>query len=295
MNGQTVVLVTAAYNEERNIQQTIDSVLAQTVLPAEWIIVSDGSQDGTDDIIRGNIERAPFLRFFRMEREGAHSFGAKVRALHYALGHLAVTDYDYLGILDADIRFEAGYFEYLLQAFAADPRLGIAGGNIVQITDGVLERRMKSLNSVAGAVQLFRAECYRSTDGFIPMEAGGEDAAIEIEARMRGWVVRTFPELEVMHYGYVGRGAGSRMRARFKYGRMCFALGYHPLFQLVRLVFRISEKPYVLGSMAELAGYLEAGRNMRKPSLKPEAVSYLRNEQLGRLNPFRRSGVGMTT
>lgn len=285
--------MTAAYNEEKNIGRTIDSVLEQKIPPDEWIIVSDGSLDGTDDIIRSYLGRAPYLKFLRMEREGTHSFGAKVHAIHFAIDHLTTTGFDYLGVLDADIHFNKDYFEYLLKAFDEDPALGIAGGNIVQNTDGILERRIKSLNSVAGAVQLFRAECYRATDGFIPMEAGGEDAAIEIEARMRGWKVRTFPELEVMHYGYVGRGAGSRMRARFKYGRMCFALGYHPLFQLVRLVFRMIEKPYVLGSVAELAGFILAGLKMRNPSLKGEAVRYLRAEQLQRLNPFRKSGVKM--
>ena len=150
--------------------------------------------------------------------------------------------------------------------------------------------------SVAGAVQLFKRECFLSTDGFSPMEFGGEDAAIEIEARMNGWRVRTFPEIEVIHYGYVGMGSGSRLKARLKYGKMCYMLGYHPFFQIMRLLMRIIEKPVLIGSIAELSGFVRAKCEFKKPALKPNVVHFLRREQLGRLfSTAKRKSVGINT
>jgi poly-beta-1,6-N-acetyl-D-glucosamine synthase len=282
-NGASYVLVSAAYNEESNIARTIESVLAQTRPPSEWIIVSDGSTDRTDEIVASYAAASGFMRLIRMERTEGHSFGAKVRALKRGIAELASDDYSFLGILDSDIAFEADYFESVLEEFGKDPSLGIAGGNIVQYVDGALERRIKSMNSVAGAVQLFRRECFEATGGFPEIEFGGEDSAIEIEARMLGWEVRTLPELEVIHYGYVGRGAGGRLKARVKYGKMFFMLGYHPLFQALRLLFRISEKPFLIGSIAEMVGFIEARLRFRRPALKAEIVRFLRREQMTRL------------
>lgn len=296
MRNTSYVLVSAAYNEAKNIARTIKSVLGQTFLPKEWIIVSDGSTDDTDAIIISFSEQVSFLRYIRVNRDPTHSFGAKVHAINRGRAELSTKDYGFFGILDTDISFEPFYFETMIGNFDHDPLLGIAGGNIVQYIDGELERRIKSLNSVAGAVQLFKRECFLSTDGFSPMEFGGEDAAIEIEARMNGWRVRTFPEIEVIHYGYVGMGSGSRLKARLKYGKMCYMLGYHPFFQIMRLLMRIIEKPFLVGSIAELSGFVRAKCEFKKPALKPDVVHFLRREQLGRLfSTAKRKSVGINT
>ena len=193
MGSRKYVLISSAYNEARNILKTIESVIQQSSIPSEWILLSDGSNDGTDDIIKRYSESIDFIRFARMERAATHSFGSKVRAINHGLASLSVSDFDYLGILDTDISFKRDYFSSLLDEFDRDERLGVAGGNIVQDIDGRLVRRIRSMNSVAGAVQFFRRACFEATTGFQPMEFGGEDAAVEIMARMKGWTVKTIP------------------------------------------------------------------------------------------------------
>jgi len=292
MLDRSYVLLTAARNEATSIAKTIDSVLRQTVRPAEWVIVSDASTDGTDDIVRAISLSAGFIRLVRVDRDGGRSFGAKAIALDRARAGLSSSNYGFLGVLDADISFAPRYFESLLAEFDRDPSLGVAGGVILQWTGGRLERRIKSLNSVAGAVQLFRRECFFSTDGFPEMEIGGEDAAIEIQARMQGWRVRTFPQIEVIHYGRVGEGSGGRLGARYEFGQRCFLLGYHPLFQAMRLLSRAIERPYIVGSVAEMVGFVAARLRFKRPSLKPEIVRFLRREQIGRLGAILRAGSG---
>lgn len=277
------VLVTAAYNEERHIGDTLQSVTSQRALPVKWVVVSDGSTDRTDDIVREWAERHRFIELLRVDKSEKHSFSAKVQALGRGFELVAQLDYDFIGVLDADVSFEPDYFERLLEHFSADPRLGIAGGNIVQLVDGVVVPRIKDFGSVAGAVQFSRRECFEQTGGLPMLQYGGEDAAMEITARMHGWKTRTFPELEVAHFGLVGAGAGNPLKARFKWGRMNCALGYHPAYQLARSVYRGRERPYVLGSLAELAGFAVHKVRNPTPAIAPNAVRFLRREQLEKL------------
>jgi hypothetical protein len=170
-----------------------------------------------------------------------------------------------------------------MEHFTNEPRLGIAGGNIEEHVDGVVVPRVKDLNSVAGAVQFLRRECFEQTGGLHAMRYGGEDAAMEITARMYGWQTRTFPELKVVHFGLVGSGAGGLLKARFRGGRAAFDLGFHPVYELARSVYRVKEQPYLLGSVAELIGFAVGKARDRRPSIDPQVVRFLRREQLGRL------------
>ena len=280
------VLVTSAYNEERHIADTLRSVTSQSLLPRRWIIVSDGSTDRTDEIVRDWAGRYAFIQFVRVEKSGQHDFAAKVSALRQGFSRLADVQYDFIGVLDADLSFEPDYFVRLIEHFKSEPRLGVAGGNIEQQVDGRVVPRVKDLNSVAGAVQFLRRPCFEETGGLPALKYGGEDAAMETAARMKGWQTRTFPELKVVHFGLVGAGAGGPLKARYKWGRMNFNLGYHPLFQVARSVYRIRERPYILGSIAELVGFWVGKVRDREPGVDQDIARFLRREQLARLrNP----------
>lgn len=291
LEGRGYVLVTAAYNEERHIADTLRSVTSQTLLPRRWIVVSDGSTDKTDEIIRTWTSRYPFIDFVRVEKTERHNFAAKVHALRRGFARLESVDHDFVGVLDADVSFEPDYFVRLLGHFAREPRLGVAGGCIEQHVDGKILLHRKDPNTVAGAVQFLRRECFDQTGGLPALQWGGEDAAMEMAARMHGWKTRTIPELKVVHFGPVGAAAGGPLKARFKWGRMNFDLGYHPLFELARLAYRVGERPYLLGSVAELLGFTVGKARDRRPSVDDNLVRYLRQEQLTKLrdllNPLR--------
>jgi glycosyltransferase involved in cell wall biosynthesis len=285
MTRHRYVLVTAAYNEEDHIADTLCAVASQSVPPHRWVIVSDGSTDRTDEIVREWALRHPFIEFVRVEKSVQHSFAAKVLALRQGFARLTDVEYDFIGILDADVSFEPDYFLRLIEHFESEPRLGIAGGNIEQHVDGAVVPRVKDFNSVAGGVQFLRRECFEQTGGLPALRYGGEDAAMEIKARMHGWKTRTIPELKVVHFGLVGvsAGAGGRLRARYKFGRVNFDLGYHPAFQLARSVYRFKERPYILGSVAELLGFAVGKARDRRPAVDRDVVRYLRSEQLTKL------------
>jgi poly-beta-1,6-N-acetyl-D-glucosamine synthase len=278
------VLITPARNEEAYIEKTIQSVLSQTVLPEKWIIVSDGSTDRTDTIVDRYKCANTFISLLSTRKGGSANFGSKASAFNAGRNELENKKYDLIGNLDADVTLPPNYFETMMTYFKEDPMLGIAGGIICELVDGNYILQNISLNSVAGAVQLFRRECFNAIGGYIPIKSGGIDAAAEILGRMHGWKVRTFPDIHVLHHRRVVTGGRNILHTRFRQGVTQFLLGYHPLFQLARLFFRIPDKPFFIGSLLTLSGYSWAYLKRMESPMPAEAIRFLHSEQLKRLN-----------
>src|ERR1700722_1497470 len=127
MSTQTLkyALVTPARNEARFIDQTIQSVIAQTVRPEIWVVVSDGSTDETDEIVMRYVKDHPWMQLVRMPEHRDRHFGAKVQCFNAGFERVSLHEYDIIGNLDADITFKPDYFVFLLEKFAEDPRLGV--------------------------------------------------------------------------------------------------------------------------------------------------------------------------
>ena len=279
------VLVTAAYNEERFIENTILSVIAQEWSPTEWNIVSDASTDKTDKIIESYAARYDFIHLVRITEEHPRNFAAQVNAINTGIRQLKSTDFEYFGNLDADITLDPDYFSYLLEKFVSNPRLGLAGGAIYEKSgDGQFRgRKRNSVKSVAHACQFFRRECFESVGGcYFPMPYGAPDVYAEVAARMRSWEVMSFSDLPVHHHRFTG-SADHYLRNCFRQGKADYSLGTLPMFELVRVMRRSADKPYVIGSLVRLAGF---GHSywMREPRPVPEEFRrYIRREQAQRL------------
>jgi glycosyltransferase involved in cell wall biosynthesis len=277
------VLITAAKNEEPYIEETIKSVLAQTVLPKRWVIVSDGSTDQTDQIVAKYATYNKFIEFTRREGKNHTDFASKVHALN--LGYKALKDltYDFIGHLDADVSFDKEYYEKILAKFRQNPALGLAGGLIFQQRNGRFQSRpFNSSKSVAGSIQLFRRNCYGAIGGFIPLEAGGEDWYAEVMARARGWTVEAFPELKVFHHK-PSKAARGLLRDSIRQGIMDYSLGSHPLFEASKCICRIRERPFVVVAFMRLGGFLWCYWRRQKRQVPIQFIRYLRREQLERL------------
>src|SRR5207249_9051081 len=251
------VLVTPARNEGRYIQETIESVLAQTVLPRRWVIVSDGSTDDTESITKRYSLQNVIITLVRRSGDVTRNYGSKVRAISAGSEELRNTDYDFIGILDADVSFDRDYYERVLKEFDNNPRLGIAGG-VISERDGQRFRPRfgETERCVPGAIQLFRRQCYEEIGGIRALRYGGEDTTAIEMARMRGWEVLAFRDLVVWHHRRVGTEGMGILAARFRHGLEDYCVGYHPLFETGKCIRRLVERPYVLGSVFRMSGYL---------------------------------------
>ena len=284
------VLLTAAHNEEANIETTIRSVLAQTQIPIRWVIVSDGSSDKTDEIVQKYASDHPFIRFLRISRKPGRSFGSKVKALHAGYELLKDVSYGFIGNLDADVSIGASYFEQLLGRFHSSPSLGLAGGYVVEESNGEFrDRPSNRVYSVAHAGQLVRRECYEAIGGYAILEFGGEDWHAQICAKMKGWEAQAFPELKIFHHRHTGE-AENLLRHKFRQGRMDYSFGSDPLFEFLKCAERVGEKPILFGSASRFAGFAWSWICRDQKPVSDDFVSFLKNEQrqrvAGLINPL---------
>jgi glycosyltransferase involved in cell wall biosynthesis len=281
---QNYVLITPAHNEALFIEKTFQSVCSQTRPPLRWIVVNDASTDQTAAILeRCKSQRPDLLDVVLLQRSAGRDFGNKVRAFNAGLARASDLGYSFIGNVDADISFPPDYYKQILAEFEDDSELGLAGGMVSSCIDGEYVSQNVAQDSVAGAVQLFRRECFEGIGGYLVLPNGGIDAAAEIMARKCGWKVRTFSRLQVLEHRRTGTATTSPLVARLKEGRRLYSLGYSFVFFAMRCVRRSMEQPRLLGSLAALFGYLSALAKREPIALPPAVVSYLRQEQRGKL------------
>lgn len=281
----TYALVTPARNEEAFIDQTLQCVIAQTVPPVRWVIVSDGSTDRTNAIVRRYLDGSPWIELVELPARRERHFAAKVHAFNAGYARLSGFGYDIVGNLDADLTFDADYFEFLLGRFNEEPRLGVAG---TPFREGKMmyDFRYASLDHVSGACQLFRRECFEAIGGYVPIKEGGIDLVAVLTARMKGWQTRTFTEKVLEHHRHTqGAGQGG-MKATFRSGYHDYLMGNPLLWQLPRSVYQMTKKPYFTRGAVLLAGYVWALLRRAKRPVSRELIDFRHQEQMQRLRRF---------
>lgn len=277
------VLVTPARNEAQFIESTIQSVVAQTARPLKWVVVSDGSTDGTDEIVSRYAAVHEWIELLRMPERKERHFAGKVYAFNAGKAQFDGLDYDVIASLDADITFDDDYFQYLLGKLAADPMLGIVGTPYVEKTGESFDYNFTNIDHVSGACQVFRRACYEGIGGYVPVKVGTIDCIAVITARMKGWKTRTFTDKVSHHHRKTGTAQRGPMRANYYTGVMDYAMGNHPLWQLFRVVYQMSLKPFLIRGLALGAGYVAASLRHGERPVSSELIAFHRHEQMQRL------------
>jgi len=276
------VLITPARNEEMNIENTIQSVISQTVLPKRWVIVSDGSTDRTDEVVNKYLAENSWMEFMRMPEHRDRQFAAKVQCFNAGYERLKELDFHIIGNLDADISFDKDYFKFLIDKFAENSKLGVAGTPFVE--DGKhYDYRFTNIEHVSGACQLFRRACFEGIGGYVPIRGGGIDWVAVTTARMKGWKTRTFTEKICFHHRKIGTGNASPMMTWFRQGCKDYFLGNHPLWEFFRSFYQMTKKPYVIGGGCLLSGFVWAMINRSYIPISKELIEFIRKEQMQRL------------
>jgi biofilm PGA synthesis N-glycosyltransferase PgaC len=283
------VLITPARNEEAFIENTLRSVCAQTQRPLRWVIVDDGSNDRTAEIVQRYAKQHDWIELVQRPPHLDRSFAGKVHAFNAGLARVQPLSFEVLGNLDADVSFDPDYLEFLLQKFAEDLRLGVAGTPFTE--DGYDSARdsFEGVNHVAGGCQLFRRKCFEEIGGYIPNRAGGIDWIAVTTARMKGWTTRSFEEKRFRHYRTLGTAERSVCASMFSYGEKDYYLGGSPVWQLFRVPYRMMKPPLVVGGLSLLAGYCWAAiRRIDRP-VNSELMRFHRREQMAKLRAILRS------
>ncbi len=279
------VVITPVRDESAFIEKIIKSMIAQTVLPREWIIVDDGSTDGTPNIVKRNCHQYGWIKLIRnpaVRNRRDIGGGAPARAFNLGLKHLSCDNYDFLVNLDADMSFGPNYFELLLKEFAGDTKLGIAGGNLHELRHGIARPRKSHPLHVAGATKTYRRECFLDIGGIV--ESTAWDAIDEITARMKGWKTLTIQNLKILHHRRTFSSEGNILVGFIRRGRIDYLLGFHPFFELLKCSHTMAiARPYILSGLFMAYGYIKAALKKEQRPVTPEFIQYLRRTQMQRL------------
>ncbi len=277
------VLITPACNEEAYIEGTIQSVISQTVLPERWVIVSDGSTDRTDDIVKRYLANNPWMELIRMPEHRDRHFAAKVNSFNAGYEKVKDLQYDIIGNLDADLSFEKDYIEFLLEKFILYPELGVAGTPFIEDSSEQYDYNFTNIEHVSGACQLFRRECFEEIGGYTPIKGGGIDWVAVTTARMKGWRTRTFTEKTIFHHRKMGTGKGNILSARFRLGKEDYYEGSHPLWEVLRAFYQMQFSPFIVGGLFIFLGYTTAFLQRMERPIPAELIGFYQKEQMQRL------------
>jgi biofilm PGA synthesis N-glycosyltransferase PgaC len=279
--GIRYVVVTPVRDEELHLLRAIESMARQTIRPLQWVIVNDGSKDGTAKIIDDAARQYPWIRPVHRADRGYRKWGAGIIEAFYDGYHaLDFSDWEFMSKLDGDLSFEPDYFERAFAKFRDNSALGIGGGVLYHEENGrmVLENHPKF--HVRGGVKIYRRACWEAIGGL--WVGPGSDTVDEVKANMLGWTTSSFFDIHMTHHRFTGASWG-KWGGLVKDGKIDYVSGYHPLFLAAKSIIRLRHRPYVLRSFALIYGYICAGVQRIPRVDDPNVIRYLRRQQLARL------------
>jgi glycosyltransferase involved in cell wall biosynthesis len=287
-----VVLISPTRNEEKSLLETVAAVEAQTLRPVRWILVDDGSSDRTPELLREVAERLPWVRVVTRPDRGFRKVGGGVIEAFDA-GRAAIdVDHDFIAKLDVDLSFGPRYLERIMERFAADPRLAAASGKVFRREGGALVEEFIIDEMVAGQFKLYRREAFERIGGFV-REVMWDGIDIH-RCRMNGFKTASFadPELAIVHLRVMGSTEKSVYHGRLRWGRGQWFMGSSFPYVVASGLFRMREKPYVVGGLLIVAGYVAAWLRGMPRYGEPEFRRELRRWQHARLRRLlTRGGV----
>jgi glycosyltransferase involved in cell wall biosynthesis len=276
------VLISPCRDEAKHMRRTLDSVAAQTVPPASWVVVDDGSTDGTAAILEEYARRLPYLRVVRRPDRGRRNVGPGVIEAFYAgLDTVDLDGFEYLCKLDLDLDLPPRYFELLMARMEAEPRLGTTSGKpyFIRARDGALVPEVCGDEMSVGMTKFYRTTCFREIGGFVrEVMWDGIDCH---RCRLLGWIAESVDheELRFLHLRPMGSSQKGIWTGRVRSGYGQYFMGTAPLYLIASSGFRLFKHPVLYGSAAMLWGYFSSAARRRARYDDPAFRGYLRRYQ----------------
>ncbi|MBA3562415.1 MAG: glycosyltransferase family 2 protein [Gammaproteobacteria bacterium] len=279
-----LAIVSPVRNEAKYVRFTLEAMLAQTVQPQEWLFVDDGSTDDTKAIIEAYAERHPWIRVISRENRGFRQLGSGVvAAFDFGCAHLRSSDYQYIAKLDGDMSFPPRYIEVMLHRLDNDSRLAAVSGKVFRpVNNGYVEEFIID-EMVAGQFKLYKREAFERIGGFTRTILW--DGIDMHRCRMKGYTTLSFHDAEarLIHHRLMGSSDQNVYRGRVRLGRGIWFMGYHPLYAVASGLFRMHERPYLIGGLIIVGSYFYAALRREPRFDDPEFIRELQRWQLRQL------------
>lgn len=283
MDIDKYVIVTPAHNEECYIRFTLDSVTGQTVRPAQWVIVDDGSTDDTSKIIQKYSEKYIWIKLVENINKGeTRSGGAKVvRAFILGCENIDISDYDIIVKLDADLTLPPEYFEIIMRTFTEDESIGLCGGQLMINVKGNWINEKNAEYHLRGPIKAYRKSCLEQIGG-IPITLNW-DSLDEMKAMYLGWKVKIIP-LYVKHHRVTSSLINRGLRYAYSYGEQTYKEGYDFILAFLRAIFfGMRANSNMISILWFIAGFLKSVIFGTKREVDPSLASFIRHFQYNRI------------
>jgi glycosyltransferase involved in cell wall biosynthesis len=292
--GRRYVVISPCRDEAKYMRQTLDSVIAQSIRPARWIIVDDGSTDETPQILAEYCARHNWIEIVTRGDRGQRSVGPGVIDAFYA-GYETInpSDYEYLCKLDLDLQLPPRYFELLVERMEANPRIATCSGKTYVEEEGKLIEEWHGDETSIGASKFYRTSCFMAIGGFVrEVMWDGIDCHL---CRMHGWVACSWndPELRFLHLRPEGSSHQSVFKGRMRHGYGQYFMGTGLLFMAASSIYRMGQKPYVVGGLAIFWGWLKSALERKPRYCNVEFREFLRRYQRRALWFGKKRAAGM--
>ncbi len=281
-NGRLLV-ISPIRNEAAHIEQVVAAVAGQERPPDLWLIVDDGSADGTAELAERLVADLPFARLLRTpenhtaDRGDRLAAGGPSRAWSYGFGQVEPEDFEFVANLDGDIVLPPHYLATMLKRFGRQPNLGIAGGAVTELRDGTWCATPASQDHPTAPARIYRRTCLEAIGGM--PEHLGADVVTAVYARMHGSGTRTFVDLPVRHLRPIGAAQGTRHGLE-RQGRREYILHHRLPWAAGRaLKIALTVRPYGLSGLWHLTGYLRAAFGDAERVPDPEFAAFARRER----------------
>jgi len=239
--------------------RTLESVTSQSVPPALWVIVDDGSTDETPEILRNWASRFDYIRIVTRADRGTRKVGPGVIDAFYAgYDTIAPNDFDFICKLDLDLDLPPRYFEILIDKMGADARLGTCSGKPYMLLNGKLVSEKCGDENSVGMTKFYRVECFEQIGGFVHQVMW--DGIDGHRCRMLGWVAASYdePELRFIHLRPMGSSHKGLVTGRLRHGFGQYFMGTSLTYMTASAVFRMMRPPLIIGGMAMWWGYVKS-------------------------------------
>ncbi|MFB9057238.1 glycosyltransferase family 2 protein [Mariniflexile ostreae] len=191
-------IIIPAHNEADTIGLTLDSLINQTHIPKQVVVVNDHSTDSTPNIVQAYAEKYAWISLINTQSSDQHLPGSKIIQAFYKGFKTLDDDYDVMCKFDADLIFPNHYLEQLAIHFNANNHIGMASGfcYIKKNNQWILENLTRK-DHIRGALKAYRKSCFIQIGKLKP--SMGWDTVDELLAKYYGWEVLTDETLHVKH------------------------------------------------------------------------------------------------
>jgi poly-beta-1,6-N-acetyl-D-glucosamine synthase len=278
------IIITPVRDEIDTIAIVLKSVIDQTIKPVQWLIIDDGSTDGTREVLSEYGHRFDWIRVilrpFRSERMVGENI---VHILNEGLEAAKSISWDFWSKLDADVSIREDHYEKLLDTFESDPKLGIASGLCFIPEGNEFRLEWTPSHQPLGKSRLYRRECWEEIGSLAPRRHW--DVIDIYSAQYHGWITRSFPEITVIHYRPTDAAQKNPLGRRYDAGFHYYTMGYHPIYLLARSIRAMWDStPYLVSGIAIYTGYL-AALITRQPFYDESLKTYIRARQWDMMRP----------